>query len=58
MKKRFENNYSKIKVNFESIEINNFDDINNFKESQIESFEEEKEKRIKECNEEYKHIMD
>ena len=58
MKKRFENNYAKIKANFESIEIKNFDDINNFKESQIKFIEEGKEKRIKECNEKYKNIMD
>ena len=58
MKTRFENNYAKIKVNFESIEIKNLDDINNFKESQIKSIEEGKEKRIKECNEKYKNIMD
>ena len=58
IKKRYENNYDKIKVNFESIEIKNLDDINNFKESQIKSIEEEKEKRIKECNEKYKNIMD
>ena len=58
MKTRFENNYAKIKVNFESIEIKNLDDINNFKESQIKFIEEGKEKRIKECNEKYKNIMD
>ena len=58
MKTRFENNYAKIKANFESIEIKNLDDINNFKESQIKSIEEGKENRIKECNEKYKNIMD
>ena len=58
MMKKSENNCSNRKINFDSLNINNDDESNNFKELQFKLIEEEKEKRIAECNEKYKNIMD
>ena len=56
--KKSEDNCSNRKINFDSLNINNDDESNKFKESQFKLIEEEKEKRITECNEKYKNIMD
>ena len=56
--KKSEDNCSNRKINFDSLNINNDDESNKFKESQFKLIEEEKEKRIAECNEKYKNIMD
>ena len=58
MMKKSENNCSNRKINFDSLNINNDDESNNFKELQFKLIEEEKEKRKAECNEKYKNIMD
>ena len=58
MMKKSEDNCSNRKINFDSLNINNDDESNKFKESQFKLIEEEKEKRITECNEKYKNIMD
>ena len=58
MMKKSEDNCSNRKINFDSLNINNDDESNKFKESQFKLIEEEKEKRIAECNEKYKNIMD
>ena len=56
--KKSEDNCSNRKINFDSLNINNDDESNKFKESQFKLIEEEKEKIITECNEKYKNIMD
>lgn len=58
MMKKSENNCSNRKINFDSLNMNNDDESNNFKELQFKLIEEEKEKRIAECNEKYQNIME
>ena len=56
--KKSEDNCSNRKINFDSLNMNNDDESNNFKELQFKLIEEEKEKRIAECNEKYQNIME
>ena len=58
IKEKIEKIHINTKKDFNLINNNNIDDINKFKELQFKLIEEEKEKRIKECNEKYKNIME
>lgn len=58
IREKIEKIHINTKKDFNLINNNNIDDINKFKELQFKLIEEEKEKRIKECNEKYKNIME
>ena len=58
IKEKIEKIHINTKKDFNLINNNNIDDINKFKELQFKLIEEDKEKRIKECNEKYKNIME
>ena len=58
IREKIEKIHINTKKDFNLINNNNIDDINKFKELQFKLIEEDKEKRIKECNEKYKNIME
>ena len=58
IRKKCMGNYAIRTKNFNSFEMKNEQDINKVKESMLKSIEDEKNNKIKECNEKYKIIMD
>ena len=58
IREKIEKIHINTKKDFNLINNNNIDDINKFKELQFKLIEVEKEKRIKECYEKYKNIME
>ena len=58
MRKKNEEKYNSRNNIYGPFKFDNIDDIDKIKELQFKSIEEEKEKKIKECNEKYKNIMD